>query len=201
MHPLILQASDHAENLSIHPLFQQHVAERLHQRTNPILGPIGKMVVQHQPLPKQRMRPPLHRIRLQPTVVPDALARRAQHRQRMGSAPPEHWKSLCIMHLATCPNQNSPTDSADAAVVSVTVLTSLRTATSSGAASRTTGRSAPRRPHRALRRFREDDEQQALRPLRLCAGEREQRCPRPRRRASRTGSTSRPSSTRPSATW
>ena len=29
----------------------------------------------------------------------------------MGSAPPGHWKSLCITHLATCPNQNSPTDS------------------------------------------------------------------------------------------
>ena len=41
MHPLILQASDHAEDLPIHPLFQQHLAERLHQRTNPILGPIG----------------------------------------------------------------------------------------------------------------------------------------------------------------
>ena len=27
----------------------------------------------------------------------------------MGSAPPGHWKSLCITHLATCPNQNSPT--------------------------------------------------------------------------------------------
>ena len=33
----------------------------------------------------------------------------------MGSAPPGHWKSLCITHLATCPNQNSPTDSADEA--------------------------------------------------------------------------------------
>ena len=37
MHPLILQASDHAENLSIHPLFHEHVSERLHQRTNPVL--------------------------------------------------------------------------------------------------------------------------------------------------------------------
>ena len=34
---------------------------------------------------------------------------------RMGSAPPGHWKSLCIMHLATCPNHNKPTDSADEA--------------------------------------------------------------------------------------
>ena len=41
MHPLILQASDHAEDLPIHALFQQHLAERLHQRTNPVLGPIG----------------------------------------------------------------------------------------------------------------------------------------------------------------
>ena len=57
MHPLILQASDHAKNLSIHPLFHEHVSERLHQRTNPVLGPIGEMVVQHQPLAKQRMRP------------------------------------------------------------------------------------------------------------------------------------------------
>ena len=34
-----------------------------------------------------------------------------------GSAPPGHWKSLCITHLATCPNQNSPTDSADEAFI------------------------------------------------------------------------------------
>ena len=74
-------ASDHAEDLSEGPLFDQHAPERLHQRTNPILGPVGKMVVQHQPLPKQRMRAPLHRVRLQPTVVPDALARRTQERQ------------------------------------------------------------------------------------------------------------------------
>ena len=81
MHPLILPASDHSENLAIHPLFHEHVSERLHQRTNPILGPIGEMVVQHQPLPKQRMRPPLHRVRLQPAVITDALARRTQQRQ------------------------------------------------------------------------------------------------------------------------
>ena len=74
-------ASDHAENLPIHPLFHEHASERLHQRTNPILGPIGEMVVQHQPLPKQRMRPPLHRVRLQPAVITDALARRTQQRQ------------------------------------------------------------------------------------------------------------------------
>ena len=39
------------------------------------------MVVQHQPLPKRRMRPPLHRVRLQPAVITDALARRTQQRQ------------------------------------------------------------------------------------------------------------------------
>ena len=49
--------------------------------TNPVLGPIGEMVVQHQPLAKQRMRPPLHRVRLQPAVITDALARRTQQRQ------------------------------------------------------------------------------------------------------------------------
>ena len=52
--PTFCRASDHAEDLSIHPLFHQYAPEGLHQRTNPILGPIGKMVVQHQPLPKQR---------------------------------------------------------------------------------------------------------------------------------------------------
>ena len=62
-------------------LFHEHASERLHQRTNPILRPIGEMVVQHQPLPKQRMRPPLHRVRLQPAVITDALARRTQQRQ------------------------------------------------------------------------------------------------------------------------
>ena len=60
-----LISSDHAEDISIDPLFHEHASERLHQRTNPILWPIGKMVIQHQPLPKQRMRPPLHRVRLQ----------------------------------------------------------------------------------------------------------------------------------------
>ena len=74
-------ASVHAEDLSERPLFDQHAPERLHQRTNPIFGPVGKMVAQHQPLPKQRMRPPLHRARLQPTVIPDALASRTQQRQ------------------------------------------------------------------------------------------------------------------------
>ena len=44
MHPLILQASEHAEDLSIHPLFHQHAPKRLHQRTNPILGPIRKVI-------------------------------------------------------------------------------------------------------------------------------------------------------------
>ena len=81
MHPLIPQASDHAEDFSIRPLFHEHASERLHQRANPILGPIGEMVVQHQPLPKQRMRPPLHRVRLQPAVITDALARCTQQRQ------------------------------------------------------------------------------------------------------------------------
>ena len=71
--PSFRMASDHAEDLSERPLFDQHAPERLHQRTNPILGPVGKMVVQHQPLPKQRMRPPLHRVRLQPTVIPLSL--------------------------------------------------------------------------------------------------------------------------------
>ena len=79
--PSFCKPSDHAEDLSIRPLFHEHAAERRHQRTNPILGPIGEMVVQHQPLPKQRMRPPLHRVRLQPAVIADALARRTQQRQ------------------------------------------------------------------------------------------------------------------------
>ena len=73
-----LQVSDHAEDFVEHPLFREHAPELLHQGTTPILGPVGKMVIQHQPLPKQRMRPPLHRVRLQPTVIPDALARRTQ---------------------------------------------------------------------------------------------------------------------------
>ena len=32
--PHFCRASDHAEDLSIHPLFHQHAPERLHQRTN-----------------------------------------------------------------------------------------------------------------------------------------------------------------------
>ena len=93
--------SNYTEDPSIHPLFQEHLSERLHQRTNPVIGPIGKMVIQHQPLPKQRMRPPLHGVRLQPAVIADALARCTQQRQhrdrqctdRSGAATRPHWSS------------------------------------------------------------------------------------------------------------
>ena len=59
--PLFLQASDHAEDLSIHPLFHEHASERLHQPTNPILGPIGEVVVQH-PLVSHSLRPKRARV-------------------------------------------------------------------------------------------------------------------------------------------
>ena len=102
MHPLILQASDHAEDLSIHPLFHEHAAERLHQRTNPILGPIGEMVVQHQPLSEQRMRPPPHRVRLQPAVITDALARRTQQRQHGDRQRADHNRRSRRSRRDTC---------------------------------------------------------------------------------------------------
>ena len=92
--PSFCRASDHAEDLSIHPLFHQHAPERLHQRTNPILGPIGKMVVQHQPLPKQRMRPPFHRVRLQPPVIANPLARRTQQRQHSNRQRAEQQQAV-----------------------------------------------------------------------------------------------------------
>ena len=60
MHPLILPASDHAENLAIHPLFHEHVSERLHQRTNPILGLIGEKCILYitiaASMPSSRLR-------------------------------------------------------------------------------------------------------------------------------------------------
>ena len=107
-------ASDHAENLPIHPLFHEHASERLHQRTNPILGPIGEMVVQHQPLPKQRMRPPLHRVRLQPAVITDALARRTQQTSSAGNTAGSTDDRLATPHLGDSttrprPRQPSPT--------------------------------------------------------------------------------------------
>ena len=46
--------SNYTEDPSIHPLFQEHLSERLHQRTNPVIGPIGKMVIQH-PLLSHRL--------------------------------------------------------------------------------------------------------------------------------------------------
>ena len=48
-----LRASDHAEDLVEHPPFSKHAPESFHQRTNPILGPVGKVVIQHQSLTKQ----------------------------------------------------------------------------------------------------------------------------------------------------
>ncbi len=44
--PSFCKPSDHAKDLSIHPLFHEHAAERRHQRTNPILGPIGALLKQ-----------------------------------------------------------------------------------------------------------------------------------------------------------
>ena len=86
MHPLILQASDHAEDLSIHPLFHEHASERLHQPTNPILGPIGEVVVQHQPLPKQRPRSP--RRADQRRQLPPGGVLRAEDGQRLTGGRP-----------------------------------------------------------------------------------------------------------------
>ena len=80
--------SNYTEDPSIHPLFQEHLSERLHQRTNPVIGPIGKMVIQHQPLPKQRMRPPLHGVRLQPAV--HSRCARPLHLAATASRSPMH---------------------------------------------------------------------------------------------------------------
>ena len=48
-----LRASDHPEDLVEHPPFSEHDPKFFHQRTNPVLGPVGKMVIQHQSLTKQ----------------------------------------------------------------------------------------------------------------------------------------------------
>ena len=43
-------------------------------------GQLGRWWYSINPLPKQRMRPPFHPVRLQPPVIPDPLARRTQQR-------------------------------------------------------------------------------------------------------------------------
>ena len=80
MHPLILQHQI-TPKTSRYTRCSMSMLPNVSINTNPIFGPIGEMVVQHQPLPKQRMRPPLHRVRLQPAVITDALASRTQQRQ------------------------------------------------------------------------------------------------------------------------
>ena len=63
IHPLILLSNDTKDSLE-YPLLHKHLQKPLHQWTDSIIRPVGNMVIQHQPLTKQRVRTIFHRVRL-----------------------------------------------------------------------------------------------------------------------------------------
>ena len=63
IHPLILLSNDTKDSLE-YPLLHKHLQKPLHQWTDSLIRPVGNMVIQHQPLTKQRMRTIFHRVRL-----------------------------------------------------------------------------------------------------------------------------------------
>ena len=63
IHPLILLSNDTKDSLEC-PLLHKHLQKPLHQWTDSLIRPVGNMVIQHQPLTKQRVRTIFHRVRL-----------------------------------------------------------------------------------------------------------------------------------------
>ena len=63
IHPLILLSNDTKDSLE-YPLLHKHLQKPLHQWTDSLIRPVGNMVIQHQPLTKQRVRTIFHRVRL-----------------------------------------------------------------------------------------------------------------------------------------
>ena len=63
IHPLILLSNDTKGSLE-YPLLHKHLQKPLHQWTDSLIRPVGNMVIQHQPLTKQRVRTIFHRVRL-----------------------------------------------------------------------------------------------------------------------------------------
>ena len=63
IHPLILLSNDTKDSLE-YPLLHKHLQKPLHQWMDSLIRPVGNMVIQHQPLTKQRVRSIFHRVRL-----------------------------------------------------------------------------------------------------------------------------------------
>ena len=63
IHPLILLSNDTKDSLE-YSLLHKHLQKPLHQWTDSLIRPVGNMVIQHQPLTKQRVRTIFHRVRL-----------------------------------------------------------------------------------------------------------------------------------------
>ena len=76
------QTSYYREYFSINTLLHQQLRKPLHQWTQTMLWPVRDVLIQHQPLPEQRMRAVLHRVRPQPPVIPQALPCRTQQGQQ-----------------------------------------------------------------------------------------------------------------------
>ena len=76
------QTSYYSEYFSINTLLHQQLRKPLHQWTQTMLRPVRDVLIQHQPLPEQRMRAVLHRVRPQPPVIPQALPCRTQQGQQ-----------------------------------------------------------------------------------------------------------------------
>ena len=67
-----------SEYFSINSLLHKQLCKLLRQRTQPMLRPVRDVLMQYQSLPEQRMRAVLHRVRLQPPVIAQALPCRTQ---------------------------------------------------------------------------------------------------------------------------
>ena len=77
-----VRTSNDTEDFKVHALFGEHLCELLDQWTQPMLGPVWNVFMKHQSLAKQPMRPILHRVRLQSSVIAQALPRRAEQGQQ-----------------------------------------------------------------------------------------------------------------------
>ena len=91
--------SYHAEYFSIDSLFDEHLCELLHQRTQAMLGPVRYVFIEHQSLAEQRMGALLYRVGLQPSVIAQALPCRAQYLDCSAVGPPVSHRAC-----STCPS-------------------------------------------------------------------------------------------------
>lgn len=79
-------------------LLHEYLCKFLDQGAQSVLGSIGDMFAEHQPLPKQRVDAGLDRVRLQPPAAAHALACRAEQPDRQRIAFGMSAVSMVISH-------------------------------------------------------------------------------------------------------